>query len=78
MVSSQLWGRLEKLFLYLCCTSFLLGLALLGIQPDIAPVAYFFLTSGGFFMCACLLACFLKKVFQSVQTENPGASSNAR
>nr|XP_019570930.1 PREDICTED: transmembrane protein 139 isoform X1 [Rhinolophus sinicus] len=78
MVPSQLWGRLEKLFLYLCCISFLLGLALLGKQPHIAPVAYFFLTSGGFCMCACLLACVLKKVFQSVQTENPGASSNAR
>lgn len=79
MVPGQWWGRLEKLLLYLCCTSFLLGLALLGIRPDITPVAYFFLTLGGFFLFACLLACFvLKRVLRSVQTDSPGASDNAR
>lgn len=78
MVPSQWWGRLEKPLLYLCCASFLLGLALLGIRPDITPAAYFFLTLGGFFLFACLLACFLEWVFRSVQTESPGSSSSAR
>ncbi|XP_023614646.1 transmembrane protein 139 [Myotis lucifugus] len=78
MLPSQLWGRLEKPLLYLCCASFFLGLALLGIQPDTVPVAYFFLALGGFFMFACLLARFLERVFQSVQPESPGASGNAR
>lgn len=79
MVPGQWWGRLEKLLLYLCCTAFILGLALLGIRPDITPVAYFFLTLGGFFLFACLLACFvLKRVLRSVQTDSPGASGNAR
>ncbi|XP_016050994.1 PREDICTED: transmembrane protein 139 [Miniopterus natalensis] len=82
MVPSQLWGRLEKPLLYLCCVSFFLGLALLGIWPDIVPVASFFLTLGGFCLLACLLACFLKWVFQLVQPamqpESPGASGNAR
>lgn len=78
MVPSQWWGRLKKPLLYLCCTSFLLGLALLGIWPDITPVAYFFLTLSGFFLFACLLACFLEWVFRSVQTESPGSSSSAR
>ncbi|XP_046952236.1 transmembrane protein 139 isoform X1 [Lynx rufus] len=78
MVPRQFWGRLEKPLLFLCCASFLLGLALLGIQPDIAPVAYSFLTLGGFFLFACLLACILEWGFRSMQTENSGASSNAR
>ncbi|XP_054420039.1 transmembrane protein 139 [Pteronotus mesoamericanus] len=77
MVPSQLWGRLEKPLLCLCCASFLLGLALLGIQPDFAPVASFLLTLGCFFLFACLLACFLEWVFSSVQPESPGASDNA-
>ncbi|KAI5931429.1 Transmembrane protein 139 [Manis javanica] len=75
MVPSQLWGKLEKPLLFLCCASFLLGLALLGIRPDVAPVAYFFLTLGGFFLFACLLACFLEWGFRP---ESPGASGNAR
>lgn len=78
MVPSQLWGRLEKPFLFLCCASFLLGLALLGIRPDIAPVAYFFLSLSGFFLLVCFLACLLERGSQSMQTESPGASSNAR
>ncbi|XP_037370851.1 transmembrane protein 139 [Talpa occidentalis] len=78
MVPSQWWGRLQKPLLYLCCTSFLLGLALLGIRPDLAPVAYFFLALGGFFMFACLLVCFLEWGFRSRQTESPGASDGAR
>lgn len=78
MVPSQLWGRLVKLLLYLCSASFLLGLALLGLQPDIVPVAYFFLTLGGFFLFASLLACFLKWVCRSMQPESPEASGNAR
>ncbi|XP_044102699.1 transmembrane protein 139 [Neovison vison] len=78
MVPSQLWGRLEKPLLFLCCASFLLGLTLLGIQPDITPVAYFFFALGGFFLFVCLLACSLEWGFRSMQTENPGASGNAR
>ncbi|XP_066219013.1 transmembrane protein 139 isoform X2 [Saccopteryx leptura] len=78
MVPRQLWGRLEKPFLYLCCASFLLGLAFLGLQPDITPVAYFFLTLGGFFLFACLLACILEWVFRSLQPESPGLSGNTR
>ncbi|XP_004694461.1 PREDICTED: transmembrane protein 139 [Condylura cristata] len=78
MVPSQWWGRLQKPLLYLCCTSFLLGLALLGIRPDLAPVAYFFLALGGFFMFACLVVCFLEWGFRSMQTERPGASDSAR
>ncbi|XP_065795022.1 transmembrane protein 139 isoform X1 [Muntiacus reevesi] len=78
MVPGQPWGKLEKPLLFLCCTSFLLGLALLGIRPDIAPVAYFFLSLGGFFLLACLLACVLEWGSRSGQTESPGASSNAR
>ncbi|XP_020753209.2 transmembrane protein 139 [Odocoileus virginianus] len=78
MVPGQPWGKLEKPLLFLCCTSFLLGLALLGIRPDIAPVAYFFLSLGGFFLLVCLLACVLEWGSRSGQTESPGASSNAR
>ncbi|XP_004430724.1 PREDICTED: transmembrane protein 139 [Ceratotherium simum simum] len=78
MVPSQLWWRLKKLLLFLCCASLLLGLVLLGIRLDIGPVAYFFLTLGGFFLFACLLVCFLECGFQSVQTQSPGASGNAR
>ncbi|XP_062957060.1 transmembrane protein 139 [Cynocephalus volans] len=81
MVPSQLWGRLEKPFLCLCCVFFLLGLALLDIRPDITPAAYFFLSLAGFFLFACLLACFLNWVFRSLpslQTESPEASGNAR
>uniref|UniRef100_H0XVE5 Transmembrane protein 139 n=2 Tax=Otolemur garnettii TaxID=30611 RepID=H0XVE5_OTOGA len=84
MVPSHLWGRLEKPFIFLCCASFLLGLALLGIQPDFAPVSYFFLALGGFFLLACLLACFLEWVVglpfqqQSMQSENPRASGHGR
>ncbi|XP_058537347.1 transmembrane protein 139 isoform X1 [Ochotona princeps] len=78
MVPSQLWGRLEKPLLFLCCASLLLGLALLGVRPDIAPVAYFFFILSGLFLCACLLSCFLEWGFRSVETESPGASGNAR
>lgn len=78
MVPSQWWGRLEKLFLYLCCTCFLVGLALLGKGPGILPAAYFFLTLGAFFLFACLLVCFVTRVLQSEQTESPGASGSAR
>ncbi|XP_023439147.1 transmembrane protein 139 [Dasypus novemcinctus] len=78
MVPSQVWGRLEKPIFFLCCASFLLGLLLLSIRSDIAPVAYFFLTLGGFFLIACLLACFLERRRHSMQTENPGSSGNAR
>ncbi|KAG8515859.1 Transmembrane protein 139 [Galemys pyrenaicus] len=78
MVPSQWWGRLQKPLLYLCCASYLLGLALLGIWPDLPPVAYFFLALGGFFTFACLLVCFLEWGFRSMQTESPGASDSAR
>ncbi|XP_046290076.1 transmembrane protein 139 isoform X1 [Marmota monax] len=78
MVPSQLWGRLEKPLLSLSCASLLLGLALLSIWPDIAPVAYFFLTLAGFFLFASLLACFLERGLRSMQTESPETPSNAR
>uniref|UniRef100_A0A8D2CRD5 Transmembrane protein 139 n=1 Tax=Sciurus vulgaris TaxID=55149 RepID=A0A8D2CRD5_SCIVU len=78
MVPSQLWERLEKPLLSLSCASLLLGLALLSIRPDIAPVAYFFLILAGFFLFACLLACFLERGLRSMPTESPEASSSAR
>lgn len=82
MVPMYLLGRLEKPLLLLCCASFLLGLALLGIKTDITPVAYFFLTLGGFFLFAYLLVrfleCGLRSQLQSMQTESPGPSGNAR
>ncbi|XP_003929856.1 transmembrane protein 139 isoform X3 [Saimiri boliviensis] len=82
MVPIHLLGRLEKPLLLLCCASFLLGLALLGVQPDISPIAYFFLTLGGFFFVAYLLVrfleCGLRFQLQSMQTESPGPSGNAR
>ncbi|EAW51871.1 transmembrane protein 139 [Homo sapiens] len=82
MVPMHLLGRLEKPLLLLCCASFLLGLALLGIKTDITPVAYFFLTLGGFFLFAYLLVRFLewglRSQLQSMQTESPGPSGNAR
>lgn len=70
--------RLRKPLLYLCCTSFLLGLALLGIRPDMAPTAHLFFTLGGCFMFACLLVCFLEWALRSTQTEHPGDSVTAR
>lgn len=78
MVPSQLWGRLEKPLLSLSCACLLPGLALLSMRPDMAPVAYFFLTSAGFFLFACLLTCFLKRGLRSMQTESQEAPSNAR
>ncbi|KAL0618303.1 Transmembrane protein 139 [Plecturocebus cupreus] len=82
MVPIHLLGRLEKPLLLLCCASFLLGLALLGIKPDISPIAYFFLTLGGFFLFAYLLIRFLECGLQfqlrSMQTESSGPSGNAR
>ncbi|XP_046526361.1 transmembrane protein 139 [Equus quagga] len=78
MVPSQFSGRLKKLLVFLCCASLLLGLALLGIRPDTAPIAYFFLTLGGFFLFACLLVCFVECGLPSMQTQSPGASGNAR
>ncbi|XP_037691897.1 transmembrane protein 139 [Choloepus didactylus] len=78
MLLRQLWGRLEKPIFFLCCASLIVGLVLLGIRPDIAAVAYLFLTLGGFFLFTCILACFLEHGLQSRQIENPGASDNAR
>ncbi|XP_055979865.1 transmembrane protein 139 [Sorex fumeus] len=78
MVPSQWWGRLRKPLLYLCCASVSLGLALLGIRPDMAHTAHFFLALGGCFMLAGLLACFLEWGLRSTQTESPGDSSTAR
>uniref|UniRef100_A0A8C3VTV6 Transmembrane protein 139 n=1 Tax=Catagonus wagneri TaxID=51154 RepID=A0A8C3VTV6_9CETA len=78
MVPSQLWGRLEKPFFFLCCASFLLGLALLGLRPDIVPAAYFLLALSGFFLLVCFLACLLERGSRSLQTESPGPSSHAR
>ncbi|XP_008826839.1 transmembrane protein 139 [Nannospalax galili] len=82
MVPGQLWGKLKQPFLFLSSASLLLGLALLVIQPNVAPVAYFFLCVAGFFFLACLLACVveqsLRSMQRSTQTENPGTSGNAR
>ncbi|KAM4874522.1 transmembrane protein 139 [Thomomys bottae] len=85
MVPSQLWGRLKKPFLFLSSASLLLGLVLLGTWPKVAPAAYFFLSLAGCFFFACLLACSLEWGFrsmqrsiQSIQTESPGSSGNAR
>ncbi|ERE87837.1 transmembrane protein 139 [Cricetulus griseus] len=82
MVPRRLWGKLKQPFLFLSSASLLLGLALLVIQPDVAPVAYFFLCLAGFCFFACLLSCVVDRVLQSIQssrqTENPEASGNAR
>ena len=48
MVPRQLLGKLKQPFLFLSSASLLLGLALLVIQSDVAPVAYFFLCLAGF------------------------------
>ncbi|XP_021508956.1 transmembrane protein 139 isoform X1 [Meriones unguiculatus] len=78
----QLWGKLKQPFLFLSSASLLLGLALLVIQPNVAPVAYFFLCLAGFCFCACLLACVVELCLQSTrssrETENPETSGTAR
>ncbi|KAL1778103.1 hypothetical protein HispidOSU_022238 [Sigmodon hispidus] len=82
MVPRQLWGKLKQPFLFLSSASLLLGLALLVVQPNVAPVAYFFLCLAGFCFLACLLTCVVEMGLQSMQssrqTENPEASGNAR
>lgn len=82
MVPRQLLGKLKQPFLFLSSASLLLGLALLVIQPDVAPVAYFFLCLAGFCFIACLLACVMERCLQSMpssrQTDNPEASGNAQ
>lgn len=82
MVPRQLWGKLKQPFLFLSSASLLLGLALLVIQPDVAPASYFFLCLAGFCFLACLLACVVERGLQSRQrsrqTENPEASVSAR
>lgn len=82
MVLRQFLGKLKQPFLFLSSASLLLGLALLVIQPDVAPVAYFFLCLAGFCFVASLLACAGERCFQSMpslrQTENPEASGNAQ
>lgn len=82
MVTRQLLGKLKQPCLFLSSASLLLGLALLVIQPDVAPVSYFFLCLAGFCFIACLLACVMEWCLQpmasSRQTENPEASGNAQ
>ncbi|XP_004608263.1 transmembrane protein 139 [Sorex araneus] len=78
MVPSQWWGRLRKPLLYLSCAAFSLGLAVLGIRPDMAHTAHFFLALGGCFMLAGLLAYFLERGLRSTQTESPEDSGTAR
>ncbi|XP_077020759.1 transmembrane protein 139 isoform X2 [Tamandua tetradactyla] len=78
MLPRHLLGRLEKPIFFLCCASLILGLVLLVIRPDIAPVAYLFFTLGGFFLFACLLSCFLEYGLRSMQTNSPGPSDSAR
>lgn len=77
-----MWGKLKQPFLFLSSASLLLGLALLVIQPDVAPVAYFFLCLAAFCFFACLLSCVVDRGLQSRQrsrqTETPEASGNAR
>ncbi|OBS80153.1 hypothetical protein A6R68_21649, partial [Neotoma lepida] len=68
MVPRQLWGKLKQPFLFLSSASLLLGLALLVIQPDVAPVSYFFLCLAGFCFLACLLACAVERGLRSMQS----------
>lgn len=82
MVPRQLWEKLKQSFLFLSSASLLLGLALLVIQPNIAPFAYFFLCLAGFCFLACLLSCVVERSLRSRQssrqTENSEAPGNAR
>ena len=82
MVPRQFLGKLKQPFLFLSSASLFLGLALLVVQPDVAPVAYFFLCLASFCFVACLLACAMERCFQAMpslrQTENPEASGNAQ
>ncbi|XP_029391394.1 transmembrane protein 139 [Mus pahari] len=82
MVPRQLLGKLKQPFLFLSSASLLLGLALLVIKSDVAPVAYFFLCLAGLCFVACLLACVMEQCSQSMpssrQIENPEASGHAQ
>ncbi|XP_007954802.1 transmembrane protein 139 [Orycteropus afer afer] len=77
MVPSPRWGRLKPL-LFLCCVAILLGLALLGIWPDTAPVAYFFLTGAGLLLLACLFVCLLEWRLYPTQAESPETTGSGR
>ena len=82
MVPRQFWGKMKQSFLFLSSASLLLGLALLVIQPNLAPFAYFFLCLAGFCFLACLLSCVVEQSLRarqsSRQTENSEAPGNAR
>ncbi|XP_074123779.1 transmembrane protein 139 [Sminthopsis crassicaudata] len=70
-------GKAVKPLTLLCCASTLLGFALMGLQPDIKPVAYFFLTLGGLFLLISLF-CFMECGFQAIQTDTTRALSSTR
>ncbi|XP_020853587.1 transmembrane protein 139 isoform X2 [Phascolarctos cinereus] len=78
MFPGQVWKKLVKILTFLCCASTLLGFTLLGLQTDIRPVAYFFLSLGGLLLLICLLFCFKEWGLQAMSTDTSGASSSAR
>ncbi|XP_072508589.1 transmembrane protein 139 [Notamacropus eugenii] len=78
MFPGQVWRKLVKPLILLCCSFILLGLALVGLQPTIKPIAYFFLTLGGLLLLICFLFCFVEWRLQTVQTDTTGALSSAR
>ncbi|XP_051856120.1 transmembrane protein 139 [Antechinus flavipes] len=69
--------KVVKPLTLLCCASILLGFILMGLQPDIKPVAYFFLSLGGLFLLICLF-CFIEWGFQAIRTNTTRALNSAR
>ncbi|KAM5255784.1 transmembrane protein 139 [Ctenodactylus gundi] len=85
MVPSQLWRKLKKPFFFLSSASLLVGLILLGIKPNIYPIAYFFFIMAGLSFVACTLTACLEwdpltrqRSVQSMQPESQGTSGNGR
>ncbi|XP_068943549.1 transmembrane protein 139 isoform X2 [Petaurus breviceps papuanus] len=78
MFPGQVWRKVVKPLILLCCAYILLGFALLGLQKNIRPVAYFFLALGGLLLLICLLCCLMEWGHQTVQTDTTGALSSAR
>ncbi|XP_027697122.1 transmembrane protein 139 isoform X1 [Vombatus ursinus] len=78
MFPGQVWKKLGKPLTLLCCTSTLIGFILLGLQPDIKPAAYFFLSLGGLLLLICLLFHFKEWRLQAMPTDTSGALSAAR
>ncbi|KAM8982243.1 uncharacterized protein ACOB8E_002941 isoform 4-T4 [Sarcophilus harrisii] len=76
-VSRSSMEKVVKPLTLLCCASIILGFILMGLQPDIKPVAYFFFTIGGLFLLICLF-CFIEWGFQANRTDTTNTSSSAR